>query len=460
MKTVRLTPDERLEAERLMSASETCKIDRGFYLRFSRPVEGSGCTATPYLVFRYTAPGNKRREMGLGALRRSTVHDVADQIRRARGQILGFREALRRGEDPLAGKRALRDEARARSKAEKEERKVVSATLARVAREYHEKVIEPARSDKHAKQWIQTLETRVPKSVWNSPIARIEAAELLEFLLVLQQKVPETARRVRQRLDAVFDTAILQKLCVINPAKTVTLQLRTARSKRRVKHFAALDYARAPQFFTALQSQDGIARFALEFTLLTAARTAETTGATWQEFDLTQRVWIIPGSRMKAGEPHTVYLPARAVEIVKAMQGLDPVYVFPTPRLNGKPLSNMAMLTLLRRMGWHTETTVHGLRATFSTWSNEAHRARNDVVEACLAHRETNLVRAAYNRAQFAKERRALLSAWAEYLLGQAGAPAHKSTAQSGSYVAPEAAHQQEDDCPSYLALFPADELT
>jgi integrase len=126
---------------------------------------------------------------------------------------------------------------------------------------------------------------------------------------------------------------------------------------------------------------------------------------------------------MKGREPHTVYLPARAVQIIEGMRDLGQPYIFPSPAIDGAPLSNMAMLTLLRRMDSDKKTTVHGLaRASFSTWANETGAARPDVIEACLAHNEANRIRAAYCRATFAKERRALLAAWAEYLGQQADA--------------------------------------
>ena len=121
---------------------------------------------------------------------------------------------------------------------------------------------------------------------------------------------------------------------------------------------------------------------------------------------------------MKAREVHTAHLCDRALAILKEMRALEQPYVFPAPALDGRPLSNMAMLMCLRRLGIAGETTVHGFRSTFSTWANETGAARPDVVEACLAHREDNLVRAAYNRAQFAGERRKLLDAWAIYLEG------------------------------------------
>ena len=166
-----------------------------------------------------------------------------------------------------------------------------------------------------------------------------------------------------------------------------------------------------------LRDMEGIAARCLEFALLCAARTSEVLLAEWSEFDLDAKVWVVPAERMKAKEPHVVYLASVAMELIKRMQGLDEALVFPAPNASGKPLSNMALLAVLGRMEARKRTTVHGLcRATFSTWANETAAARPDVIEACLAHEEANRVRASYNRAEFAKERAELLSAWAEYL--------------------------------------------
>jgi integrase len=143
-------------------------------------------------------------------------------------------------------------------------------------------------------------------------------------------------------------------------------------------------------------------------------------GATWDEFDLTLGLWKIPAARMKGGEEHTVFLSAAAIAVLETMRSVGGrPFVFPSPTAADKPLSNMAMLTLLRRMKRNDQTTVHGLcRSTFSTWANETAAARPDVIEACLAHREADKVRAAYNRAGFAAERARLLARWAEYCGG------------------------------------------
>jgi integrase len=157
--------------------------------------------------------------------------------------------------------------------------------------------------------------------------------------------------------------------------------------------------------------------------MLTAARTGEVIGATWAEFDLEAQRWAIPAARMKGGDKngdHVVHLTSRAVAIVKSMRELGQPNVFPSPALDGTPLSNMAMLTLLRRMDKAKATTVHGIcRSTFSTWANETGAARPDVIEACLAHQEADRVRRAYNRSEFSADRKQLLEAWADYLDGK-----------------------------------------
>jgi len=190
-----------------------------------------------------------------------------------------------------------------------------------------------------------------------------------------------------------------------------------AQDKRQRGEFRALPYREAPAFMLQLREAEGTAARCLELAMLTAARTTEALCATWAEFDLDAATWVVPAERMKGGEAHTVHLAPRAVKILQGQLGQHPAWVFPSPMKADSPLSNMAMLTVLDRMGMRERTTVHGLcRATFSTWANETGAARPDVIEACLAHNEADRVRAAYNRSQFTRERAALLVAWAEYL--------------------------------------------
>lgn len=342
-------------------------------------VRGESCS----WVFRFTSPTGRRREMGFGVVRRGSPQQAGDSLTAARRKAHDARELLQRGVDPIDD----RDRRREAAQQAEQERKAVAArermTLARAARDYHERVIEPSRTTKHAAQWIASLENHVPTAVWHKPIADIDAPELLAALSGVralddkQQHVPETLQRVRQRLDAVFEDAIFHKRCTGNPAAAIRRKMREAQAKRERGQFAALPYREAPAFMHRLRTAEGIAARCLEFAALTAARTSEALGAEWREFDLAAGIWTVPAERMKASEPHTVYLPPRAVEVLKGLQGLHQTYVFPSPMLSDKPMSNMAMLTVLDRLGVRDRTTVHGLcRATFSTWANETGAAR------------------------------------------------------------------------------------
>ena len=374
-------------------------------------------------VFRYTAASGRRREMGLGVARRGSAAQAGDGLTLARGLAHNAREQLALDVDPIDARDGKRADAQAQEQAKKAAGKRERTTLARVAREYHERVIEPSRTDKHSAQWIASLEHHVPSDVWHAPIDSITPPALLAALSGVRAladaevRVPETLQRVRQRLDSVYEDAIFHGLCTTNPAAAIKRKMTESQGKRERGQFAALAYREAPAFMAQLREQQGIAARCLELAMLTAARTGEVLGATWPEFDLEAGVWFVPGERMKGGEDHTVHLVPRAIEILEAQKKLGTTHVFPSPVLDGSPLSNMGMLSLLKRMKMQDETTVHGLcRATFSTWANETAAARADVVEACLAHREGDRIRAAYNRAEFTQERRALLEAWAEFV--------------------------------------------
>jgi integrase len=374
-------------------------------------------------VYRYTATSGRRREMGLGAAHRSNAALTGESLTTARAIAAEKRAMLARGVDPIDTRDETKHAARAAEAAVKAEKARERTTLCRWARSYHERVIEPSRTNKHAAQWIASLENHVPPAIWHAPIASIEAPALLAALSGVRslddpdQRVPETLQRVRQRLDAIFEDAIFHKQCTSNAAAAIRRKMREAQARRERGEFKALPYVEAPAFFQQLRGAEGIAARCLEFAVLTAARTNEAIGAEWNELDLEAGTWTVPPARMKGGELHTVCLTPRAIEIVRGQIGLHERFVFPSPSLNGKALSNMAMLTLLDRMQMRERTTVHGLcRATFSTWANETATARPDVIEACLAHREGDKVRASYNRAKFAEERRALLVAWSGYL--------------------------------------------
>jgi integrase len=431
-KATRSATLHRLSARGIQAAGEGDHADGGGLMLRVRGASASW-------VYRFTSPTGRRREMGLGVAHRGTTAQAGESVTTARRVAHEAREQLTRGLDPIDERDKVRTAAQQAEAEKKAERARERWTLARWARDYHERVIEPTRTDKHSAQWISSLENHVPSRIWNKPIDAIEPPELLQALreirpherarnLTQGASVPETVQRIRQRLEAVFEDAIFHKRCTLNPAAAVKRKMREEQPARDRGQFAALPYREAPALMAELRKAEGIAARCLEFAVLTTARTSEALLAEWSEFDLDAGLWTVPASRMKAKEPHVVYLSPRALAIVEAQRGLDPVYLFPSPLTVGatdedgrplpsKPLSNMAMLNVLGRMGMRDRTTVHGLcRATFSTWANETAAARPDVIEACLAHEESNRVRAAYNRAQFAEERRALLVAWSDYL--------------------------------------------
>ncbi len=410
----------RLTARQVQAAGDGDHADGGGLLL---RVRDKSCA----WVFKYTAPTGKRREMGLGPAHRGSVEQAGKALVSARDAAHKAREQLRQGVDPIDAREQYREAARAAEQAQKADRDRERWTLARSGRDYHARIIETSRTPKHAAQWIASLENHMPAALWHAPIDSIEPPALLSVLLDVKpherarrhsgDKVPETVQRIRQRLDAIFEDAIFHKRCTSNPAAAIKRKMREAAGRRDRGAFRAMSYREAPAFMAALRAADGTAARCLEFTVLAVARTSEALLAEWREFDLEAKTWSVPAARMKAKEPHAVFLSERAIAIVKGMQGADERFVFPSPMLPGKPMSNMAMLVTLNRLGVRDRTTVHGLaRATFSTWANETSAARPDVIEACLAHEEGNRVRAAYNRAKFNDERRALLAAWADFL--------------------------------------------
>jgi integrase len=376
-------------------------------------------------VLRFTAPSGKRREMGLGIAERGNVAHAGQNLTAARDQAHKARELLRQGIDPIDERDGRREAAQAQEATKKAAAGLDHWTLARCARDYHERVIERTRTAKHSAQWISSLEHHLPAAVWRAPIATITPPTLLQ---ALQAATPherarrpgdlaETLRRVRQRLDAVFEDAMFYRRCDANAAAAIKRKLHEALPQAQGGQFAALPYREVPAFMARLRAAPGTAARCLEFALLTTARTSEALLAEWSELDVDAGVWTVPAERMKGGEAHTVFLSAPVLELVKAQRGLDGRYLFPSPMKVKRPMSNMAMLAVLDRLGVRDRTTVHGLcRATFSTWAYETAAARGDVIEACLAHREADKVKAAYSRTKFNDDRRALWQGWADYL--------------------------------------------
>jgi integrase len=339
-------------------------------------------------------------------------------LKRARKKADEARDLLDRKPpvDPIDAKAAERQAARRAEAERKAAARRERTTLCRVARAYHESTIEPSRTFVHSKEWIASLERHVPKKLWSAPIDEITAPELLAALADVVAKHPETGRRVRQWLEAVFDDAQFHGLCGSNPALSIRCKLAEVKRGQERGRLRALGYRELPAFLTELRKVEGISARALEFAVLCAARSSEVRLARWREIDMERDLWAIPAARMKGKQEHLVPLSDRATELVEGQRGIGEEYVFPSPTNPRKPLSSMGMLMCLRRLGVAHKSTVHGMaRASFSTWAYEAAGAREEIVEACLAHKEADRVRAAYDRSQHHAARRRLLQAWADY---------------------------------------------
>jgi integrase len=307
--------------------------------------------------------------MGLGVCHRGSLPIVGTSLSSARRDAHDARESLRVGTDPLEARAGQREAAKLAEEARKADTERERWTLARCARDYHERIIEPSRTAKHAAQWISSLENHIPGNLWHAPVDTIDAPSLLSALLDVKpherarrhkgDSVPETLRRIRQRLDAIFEDAIFHGRCQSNPAAAVRRKMREAGPKRAARgSFAAMPYKEAPALVQRIRTMDGNAARCLELAVLTAARTSEVLLAEWREFDLDAATWTVPAERMKAKEAHTVFLSSRAVEIVQGQRGQDDRLVFPSTRVDRQrmPMSNMAMLTVLGRLGMRGRT--------------------------------------------------------------------------------------------------------
>jgi integrase len=272
------------------------------------------------------------------------------------------------------------------------------------------------RNGKHAAQWEMTL-GQYAAPLRRLPAHAITTNDLLSVLKPLWNEKPETASRLRGRIERVLDAAKAQGLrSGENPARWRGHldQLLPKRQRLTRGHHAAMSYADVPAFMANLQTRQATAALALEFAILTAARSGEVLGARWNEFDLECAVWTVPAARMKAGREHRVPLSRPALKIVKVMrEARDSDFVFPG-QVTGKSLSVMALEMVLRRMN-ADNVTVHGFRSTFRDWSAECTNFTNEVCEAALAHVIENKAEAAYRRGDLFEKRRKLMDAWAVY---------------------------------------------
>ena len=348
-------------------------------------------------IFMYARDG-KRTELGLGGGR-----DLP--LATARIEAGKLREILAAGGDPKSER--MKDD------------KI--PTFGEAADAYVEAMKPSWRNAKHAAQWAMTL-TKYASPIRGKPVNAIGTQDILGVLQALWKRTPETAERLRGRIENVLDAAKAKgHRTGENPARWRGHldQLLPKRQRLSRGHHSALPYDVLPDFMADLRSRSAVAAQALEFAILTAARSGEVLGAEWNEIDLDKKVWIIPPTRMKAGREHRVPLSPRAVEIMKCLHkpGAEG-FVFPGPKPK-KPLSSMAMAMLLRRM--KSEVTVHGFRSTFRDWASETTGFSHEVCEMALAHTIGNKAEAAYRRGDLFDKRRKLMEAWASYCAKQTG---------------------------------------
>ena len=358
----------------------------GLYLR----VDPSGSRRW---VQRITIRG-RRHQLGLGGY-------PAVSLAEAREAALANRKLTREGGDPLAHKR----------------RRSMPTFLEATAR-----VIELRRGTwsnaRYASQWPASLETYAFPTLGDLPVGHISSADVLTVLTPIWTTIPETARRVRQRIGVVMDWAIAQGYRDDNPAATALAAV-LPKLPRTAAHHRAVPFAQVPETVRAVRESSAslVTQLALEFLVLTAARSGEVRLATWGEVDLASRVWTIPAARMKAGREHRVPLSQQAVVALEDARGLsdDDGLVFPS-RHAGKALSDMTLSGLLRRLG--IAAVPHGFRSSFRDWAAERTDAPRAVMEAALAHVVANSTEAAYFRSDLFDRRRRLMEQWGEYVGG------------------------------------------
>ena len=373
---------------------------KGLYLQVSKQ-------GTKSWLFRYTSPlTKKRREMGLGSL------DFVS-LAEARQLAVDYKRLVIDGKDPI--------EERKQSHLQKQLEQARNLTFREVAEACIKSKSHEWKNAKHAQQWKNTLVTYAFPVIGHLPISEITTDLILKILEPIWVTKAETASRVRQRLETIWDYGKARNYVEgENPARLKghldKLLPKTAKVKR-VRHFAALPYKDVSSFVKDLRRRTGYSALGLEFLILTAARTGEVIGAKWNEIDFENAIWVIPAERMKAGSEHRVPLSERALEILRAITSNKQPddYVFAGWKRN-TGLSNNAFLAVLKKME-RSDITTHGFRSCFRDWAaEEAYQFSNETIELALAHTITNKVEAAYRRGDQLERRRELMSEWGNFI--------------------------------------------
>ena len=347
-------------------------------------------------VLRITIDG-RRRDIGLGG-----VPSVS--LARAREEAADNRAAVAEGRDPLADKHAP-----------------AIPTFKEAACAVHEANKPRWRNARHIASWMQTLERHAMPTLSNTPLDRIDRGDVLRVLTPIWTTRPETARRVRQRMRTVFRWGMAHGFMETNPAGEAIDGALPPMPKVKA-HLRALPYQ---EVGSALETVDATqasipAKLCFRFLVLTAARSGEARGATWEEIDLQDQVWRIPSERMKAGMEHRVPLSVQALDLLGEASALrdESELVFPSPLRPGSSMSGITLTKVLRSTGLAERATVHGFRSSFKNWTLEQTDTPWAVSESALAHILGNSTEQAYARSDLFERRRALMQLWADYLTG------------------------------------------
>lgn len=343
----------------------------------------------------------KRREIGLGSILSVDVDFARDRAEEARAR-------LAQGLDPAA--------------AVEDEDPPARVTFGQAADALVDSLEGGWRNPKHRAQWRSTLKIHC-KPIWSKPVDEIDTTDVLAVLRPIWTETPETASRVRGRIERVLDAAKVKgQRSGENPARWrghLDVILPGRKKRGSVKHHAAMPYQDVPEFVQSLKGRLSTAARALHLLILTVGRTSEILSAKWQEIDRTAKVWTVPADRMKAGVEHRVPLTPAALAVLDAVaiHGTDPdAYVFPSQKV-GAPLSDMSMLMLLKRMKI-VDVTPHGMRSAFRDWVGEETRHPREVAEAALAHQVGNAVERSYRRGDALAKRRGMMNEWADFIEG------------------------------------------
>ena len=355
-------------------------------------------------VLRLSLAG-KQREMGLGSFPSVTLAEAREKARAYRAQV-------QTGDDPIARRVAAVSAAAA-------ERSLLQ-TFDKTAEAYIAQHEASWKNAKHAAQWTATLQTYAYPVLGRMQVRDITAAHVIKAIEPIWASKTETATRVRSRIELVLDYATARGLRQgPNPARwrgNLDAALPKASKLTKVEHHAAVPVVEAPAFMHSLRQQPGMGARALEFVILTAARSGEVRGVTWTEIDLQSGLWTVPAARMKGGREHRVPLSQAALALLRVMGPREPGDII-FPGLKGS-LSDMSLTAVLRRM--KVQATVHGFRSTFRDWVSECTHFPGEVAEMALAHAVGDKVEAAYRRGDLLARRMQLMQDWGQYLAGKA----------------------------------------